>query len=227
MQQTARAYGIIKPPIGMKIFKHFIFTRYNLGLYENALIEDKVGWMERRLHLFDKCADSVKAQTNQDFTWIIAIDPKTPKRDFKRIQKVNTFNSVVCSEYPPDFLRKIAKNIKQEWIITSRLDNDDLLEPDYIKEIQDNFKGKLEVLDVKGRQLEVSSGKYYETGRDRPNSPFLSLIEPNNDLKTCFYCNHTTMDEKFDSRLINKQLYVQVIHQENVCNKIKGKLIEQ
>lgn len=210
----------------MKIFKHFIFTRYNLGLYDNDKIEDKEVWMNKRLELFENCADSIRNQTEQDFTWIIGLDAKTPKRAEKKIQKLATFNTIVTpQEIKEFFISKVVKGVKTEWIITSRLDNDDFLDPEYVETIQDNFRGKTEVLDVQGVQWEVKTNKFYTSGRKRPNSPFLSLVETREDVKTCYHTNHTNMPDVFPARMIDKVLYTQVIHDGCLMNKVLGEPI--
>ena len=209
-------------------YAHFIFTRYNLGLYENPKIQDKEAWMEERFELFKGCSDSIHNQTTNNFIWIIGIDPKTPEEEKKRIQSYGTIDTVITNREIADFVRtNVAPFINKEWIVTQRLDNDDRLEDRCVEEIQSQLREVEEVIDIDGRQLDLNTGKYYTSGRKRPNSPFLTLCERNDgEVKTCFFRAHSNMGETFKARKIEKQLYIQVIHEGCLMNKLIGTEIE-
>lgn len=201
------------------MFDHFILTRYNHGLYSNDKIKDKKGWMDRRLELFSKCSESVVNQRCGNFRWIISIDPKTPNRYFKKISSMTNYNSIITTREVRDFM-KVNVDImsKKEWVITTRLDNDDILDKDFVKVVQDEFKGVEEVIDVRGWHYDGQ--RKVESVRRRANSPFLSLVENRKGMETCLCHPHTDMPDYFDSRLIDKRLYTQVIHDDCLMNKM-------
>lgn len=204
-------------------FSHFIFTRYNLGLYDNNKIEDKKDWLRKRYYLFTQCAKSVQNQSCKGFNWIVGIDAKTPDKEKELIMQLCPFGTItVTKEISQFFIEQVAPKLNTDWVITQRLDNDDILEVNCVKEIQAAFEEKEEVIDINGRQLDLATGIYYSSGRERPNSPFLSLVERNKDVKTCFYREHSNMLDSFPSRRIEKNLYVQVVHDGCLMNKIKG-----
>lgn len=201
-------------------FKHFILTRFNLGLYDkNNPYAEKVGdpdeWMKHRSKLFDKCVISILDQTNKNFTWVIAVDPAT----FGTI-KINekSVNVNFVTEQPHVWLKR--QQIEASWIITSRIDNDDIYFPNFVESIQSNFREQEEIIDIDYEVLESKTGNKYPSMRPRANSPFLSLVEPWTDnITTAMGKPHTIMPEFFNSRKLGV-LATQVIHEKNVSNKI-------
>lgn len=202
-----------------KNFDHFILTRYNYGLYDNDLIKDKGSWMRRRFELFKKCSDSVRAQKNKNFRWVISIDKNTPDSWINEISRYTDYNSIITSREIRDFMKvNIDLMCKKEWVITTRLDNDDVIDPTFVEVIQSEFREVTEVIDVKGWH---SDGSYTtESVRTRPNSPFLSLVEKRSELRTCLCRPHTVMGNEFPARLLDKRLYTQVIHADCLANKM-------
>ena len=105
-----------------------------------------------------------------------------------------------------------------EWLITSRFDNDDILDSQYIAEIQRQFRAEEEIIDVDYVKTDFRETK--PSGRTRPNSPFLSFIEYwDMNIKTALGYPHSVMPDHFPSRKINKVLAKMVIHKNNVINK--------
>jgi hypothetical protein len=199
------------------MFKHYILTRFNVGLYSGNpySIRKPDEWMDKRLELFKSTSNSLKSQTCQNFEWLIEVDPNTPKHYISEIENHGT----VIYEKAPIYLRRQKKT---EWLITSRIDNDDIYHQDFVKEIQSAFSEKAEVIDVRGAKLELSTGKLHYYYRELPNSPFISLIEPFTDeLKTVSYRGgHSTLYLKYPHRFIEKKLFFQVIHDSNLLNKV-------
>ena len=220
----------------MDKFKHYILTRFNLldaktDIY-NYGVKNPQKWMWQRIVIFEKyCLPSVMKQTCQDFVWLLAFSKKTDPLILKRYR--NLKNIQIISEYPADWARN---NFKGGWLITSRLDKDDILEPNYIEEVQKRFRNKTELIDVDGVQWDMRVNKWYDSGRITNNSPFISLIENTKEqylstqpgfgeikgIKTAMYCSHTKMISHFPSDKILKPLFVQCIHNDNISNKIVG-----
>lgn len=225
-------------------FSHFLVTRWNLldpttDIY-NYGIDDPDAWVRRRANLFEKyCLPSVMNQTCQNFTWLLAFSQKTPPDITRRYR--NLKNIKIIYEFPRDWLRK---NYSGEYLLTSRLDNDDIYEPDFVEKVQNNVKESAKVgsvgnriIDIDGVQWDMKSNKWYDSGRAAPNSPFMSLFENTKKdyysidpkfglikekIKTVLYCSHTKMTRHFVSAKIPKPLYIQCIHHENLANKING-----
>ena len=224
------------------MFKHYIFTRWNLlGPAQNNTIyynnPDPQGWMEHRMNLFDKYTlPSVMLQTNKNFTWLLAFDLRNTSTWIT--DKYNEFPNIqVIGEYPRTWLRK---QTPKGWIITSRLDNDDIILPEYIETVQSYFDETFKLVDVNGYQWDLATGKHYDPDRAGCTSPFISLIERvgttwesisddpgekrtiTEPVKTVYYCSHSKMEWHFPAVKSPKRLYKMVIHDRNVSNHITG-----
>lgn len=206
------------------MFNHFLLCRYNLGLYSSNPynVKDKDAWMRERLPMFKRLLDSLEAQTNKDFILILSIDAFTPvefQKEIAELLNTYSFKFLGCTVQPREFIKTLK--IEREWMITSRIDNDDEYYPNFIETIQKSFQAKSEVLDIKGVQFDGKD--YYKTNRRYPNSPFLSLVEPSTQRKTAHYRAHTSMNKFAPARFVsNETLYIQHIHENNVINKISG-----
>jgi hypothetical protein len=232
------------------MFKHFLFTRWNLldsqtTIYNNPKIEDPGEWMKHRMELFDEhTLPSVMLQTNSNFTWLLAFDKKTP--DWI-LSKYATFPRIkVIFEYPADWLRRELSEVfygyglPGDWLITSRLDNDDIILPEYIETVQSYFDETFKLVDVDGVKHVLSNGNEYSLARKSNNSPFISLIEQvgvpwlsisdnpeekrliDLPVKTVYYCSHSKMEWHFPSVKSPKKLAKMLIHDRNIINKIEG-----
>ncbi len=213
----------------MKEFKHVVITRYN---WDNATKDfygthpDPEKWMEERYELFKATRDSVLSQ-KAEFDWYIAFDKKTPKSYVKKVCSSSNMIPVFKD------VRNLKFNYKEPWIITTRMDNDDLYNPGALKAIQDAFTPMLQVIDIDYEQFD--GDKYYTSERRGANSPFLSLVEPSDRVKTCYCRPHSKLASGYPTKegpkkpirasKINRPLALMVIHGNNVANQIVGREI--
>ena len=208
--------------------KHYLITRFNINLYGSNpyKIKHKTDWMKQRIIEFEKwTAPSVLNQTETNFTWCIVFDPKTPICFIHQVKKIVENKNIAVWVSTSYDVTSIAKHLDTslDFVITSRVDNDDILHTDYIKEIHKAFDNKTEIIDVDGEQWDTLTNKFYTSGRSQNNSPFLSLVEnTKRDIRTCFEHDHTYMPFYYESKKIDKVLYTQVLHDNNIANKIKG-----
>ena len=197
-------------------YKHIILTRFNLGLYTDNpyKIENPDKWMDTRIKLFESTAfPSIMKQTNRNFTWLMAFDLNTPERFTRLYDYCDKIE--VCFEQPHLFLRN--QEPEAEWLITTRLDNDDIIEPHFIDEIQRQFRAETEIIDVD--YIKTDFRFKAPSFRKRPNSPFLSLIEKwEKNIITAMGYPHSTMPDYFPARKIDKVLAKMVIHENNIIN---------
>ena len=120
--------------------KHYIITRFNYkygfskGLDVSGKTKEGVEWIRQRLILFYKYyIPSIKNQTCQDFEIVFLCDKDSPR---------------LLLEELSEFGKPIHIPLK-EWfkttelpVITSRLDSDDCLHKDYVKNIQEECAKK-------------------------------------------------------------------------------------
>ena len=230
-------------------YVHFIITQFNLRNFlqsDSKSYESWVHWTRERITLFrEYCLPSVLNQTNKSFLWFLYFDTDTPGEfdDFLNELKAYDFIIICHSKGYEGFIKDYPGEVKSrvpssaDWIITTRIDNDDCLHKDAVKIIQDNIicKHKYLISLASGYILDV-----YERTMSHyfyPMSPFLSLIE-NVDLevKGIFEMGHTKWSvlrlfvfrevwHEFFSRnsrkarfILKRPMWIQLYHGKNVSN---------
>ncbi len=219
-----------------------MITRFNLS---QRWVNDKAGkevlndkWLNDRYFLFEKyCLPSIKSQTNQNFEWWVYFD-STTKKEFRQ------WNSNLNIAYPnfkpkyedsyddfevnmPNEIHSYLKTQNIEWLITTRLDNDDILAIDTIELIQNGFSPDSMII------IEIPMGLTLElrdTTRlrkvNRLGNPFISLIEicsSSNNIKGVYH-NHHGHWKDIRKKIVSDQVqWIQVIHENNVINRAKGR----
>jgi hypothetical protein len=233
----------------MSGFQHFIITQFNLRNFPKSSHNDNdkwIDWTKNRIGIFREfCLPSLINQSVKDFTWLLYFDSETPS-DFKPVideLSAIPFIEICYCNGMEDFLKNYMVEVKKrfnsssEWIITTRIDNDDCLHADAIKTIQNNFIPENKFL------IALSSG-YVLNAADKtlshyfyPQSPFLTLIERKDEnIKGVFEKGHTKWDELrlfvikeirleiFNKKarrarfILKKPLWIQIVHGGNVSN---------
>lgn len=215
-------------------FTHYISTRFNVPtkIWGNTrdghkpLTEE---WLSDRFELFmNYCLPSFKIQTNQNFEWLVFFDKDTPEKYVDVINKIaaeyKNFKPLFVADYE-DMFKNFQQKVKadfNEYIITTDIDNDDMLHKDFVKTIQSLFQPTHDlVIDMKlGLQLTKLSEKtailqyLYYTG-----SPFVSLVEKRDEAKTVMHQSHTLYRENENFVSYDSQpRYIQYIHENNLVN---------
>jgi len=209
------------------MYKHFIFCRYNLELFNSNpyKVSNPDQWMVERIPMFRRLLRSLKYQTNKDYTFVVGMDKNTPREHLYMVAKTLEefdINYVVVFGDPRTHIAEQSEFV--EWIITSRIDNDDEYRPEFVEAIQSNFQEKTELLDVIGVQHDGK--RFYTSGRPTPNSPFITLIEKWDKPKTVLHRPHSIMNGEYLARYASLDpLTIQHIHTSNAANRIIGKPI--
>jgi len=235
-------------------FAHYIITQFNLrnfSLSDVISFEKWITWTRSRTELYMKfCLPSVLNQTCKDFKWLLYFDSETPPEFDKFIDYLENQDLIkICysngiDDFNKSYFNEIKKMLPEntEWIITTRIDNDDALHKDAVETIQKNFTYKHKYL------ISLASGYILNTADNKmshyfyPMSPFISLIENTSDSPSgVFERGHTKWDTlrlfifreiwhefvrplKRRSRFIlKKPMWIQTVHGENVSNSfIRG-----
>ncbi len=210
--------------------KHYLIIPFNAGCKDE-------GWLERRLALFRAFSiPSINAQTVQDFTTVLMIDPDTPdviKKELKQkldcvLYETESWWCVergdVIEAYSPEFsafLRSLY--VRDDWIITSRLDSDDAFANNYIEVTQGLFRKKEEFMIYPNGVIWTSANKASFIKKAK-SPPFSSLVEPGHILpKTVFYMSHGHVPllapyQSYDSEL----MWIHTHHGENLAGSPKN-----
>ena len=204
--------------------QHFLITRYNLKKKDWS--KDKNGkeiltkaWHDERARLFlDYCLPSVQAQTNKNFDWIVFF-----QEDLKHLISPEILNSKAFFPYFADSyedfefkLWDVLNYYDDELTISSRLDNDDMVSPDFIADIQ--------ALATPDYCIDVPNGEklYLDTGKRKPytvnNNHFISLCERKGEKKGVFHRMHFEY-RTYPTIRAKKRLWTEVIHSTNKINR--------
>jgi hypothetical protein len=186
-------------------FKHYVITRnYYPSDYK---------FIENRIELIKKFTiPSLASQTCKDFEWILTGDHGLTDSDFSGINYKIT----------KSFKKYIQENSSSNnFVITTRLDNDDCLLNNFISDVQaismEFFTERL--IDLRGYRTDLRDGCTYEdTSYLRMPSPFISLIEKvknDSELKTVYFDKHTLMSTHFEYIRSDIKGWLQIIHDHN------------
>jgi len=223
--------------------KHFLVTRFNLRRDnwktsrdgQEVLTEE---WLSHRFSLFERyCLPSVKNQSNQNFIWCVLFDTETPRRYRAKIESISSsypnFKPLFIhgiDEYRASVKNFIALNLGEEdrYVITTRLDNDDLIHKDFIHRIQRlslaNLleQGKIVVDLRKGYQVGIEGDKIVEIRKARMElNPFLSLVEDTTDVSSIASRKHAAWKDSVPMVVFDKkELWIQLIHEKNMLNAV-------
>ena len=226
--------------------KHYLITEWNVDMFD-------LEWLQARQILFEKYTlPSVQAQLNIDFTSILVSDTRTPDV-FKEVldgypAEVLYYNfenfdwgdpapsmkegSVMKRSIELEYIhRPLAEYIgtpDTDYIITSRLDNDDAISVDHIDRIQTiakqqrNGDERFWLNLSRGYKLRLPEEEAYPINAG--NNPFLSFVEPPFDIKTTYQVCHTAARQHTDYRLCNIRAgaptWLQVVHGANLLNRM-------
>ncbi|MGC4021813.1 MAG: glycosyltransferase [Cyclobacteriaceae bacterium] len=230
-------------------FYHVLITQFNLRNFpksSNASNEQWLNWTRNRIELFKKyCLPSVVNQTTRNFKWLIYFDTATPPEFSPFIGELTKYDFIeVCycdgsERFFNNYFNEVIQRIPNgcQWVLSSRLDNDDMLHKDAIKTIQENFVEKQNFI------ISLASGYVLDIDRNvlahyfYSMSPFISLIESVNAnpigifarphtqwptlklsvLKEC-YLHFFKPQKRLSIFILSRPLWIQVFHGGNVAN---------
>jgi len=216
--------------------KHFLITRFNIrsenwkrtksGL--QTLSDD---WLKDRFNLFESyCLPSVKQQSNQEFIWCVIFDEETPVKYINKIEALSAEYPKIHPLFVDGFnkLQTVLSNFSESKLngnesrlITTRLDNDDIIHKDFIETIQSlSIHLNNTIIDLRsGLQLIDHSGQKDIRLIKLKFNPFITLVESIQGFETIVSRNHNYW-RTFD-RVVSyseKPMWIQVVHKNNLVN---------
>ncbi|MGL1860951.1 MAG: putative rhamnosyl transferase [Pseudodesulfovibrio sp.] len=223
-------------------FRHFIITRFNVNIYPIDFpqrIEDT--WLALRFEFFQKiCFPSIRTQRNQGFEWLVLFDEQTPARYKKLIDlfsRYENFTPLYCGEYKtimPKVSAYMTENSRDvDWVLTTRLDNDDALSVDFVDSLHQIVRamGEDELAPSDTLYINFPQGLQYSDGvvydfEDATNA-FVSLLERKENPHSVFWVDHPAIHDVAPViQAKTKPLWLQNVHETNVYNYIRGEEIE-
>jgi hypothetical protein len=212
-------------------FKHFIVTRFNINLYApEAKVDLRPDeWMEHRLRLFTSFTlPSIAGQTCQDFTWLVAVDPRTPDATMRRLEDLCLANMKLVIPTPEEDVWLAQAEPGEYDLLTTRIDNDDALHRETVAALRATYQEHREtqrrpwvmvfplglIMDLVDRQAWVM--EYWFN-----NSP--TLVEARGEAKTVWYWQHDQIPpEVVKCYIKDKPYWLQVVHTQNLRNAVES-----
>ena len=224
------------------MYKHIIISRVALKLNYKRNDSWDV-WSSNRLKMFNEYTrQSLKQQTNQNFTLISLVDESlVDLGDVLDNEIIIKLPSLEHLDPGSEVLSVIKDSINGlgifevgDILISSRIDSDDAYNSDFVDIIQKemvNRKLKINTfIDIiNHHQYDLVNNIQYISNRYHTNttSPFVSLISYINEKgfvdKLVTDYQHTHIKDKFKGIKLSGLSPLQVIHGNNVMNKIDGK----
>lgn len=220
---------------------HFVITRFNLPLRGWTKDKNNVSvatdtWMARRIDLFRTfCLPTLASQTTRQFTWLVLFNDKTAeqyKRLNEQLQHEYAFYKplYLSDEQTADLPTYLSGQIKAvtdaEYVVTTRMDNDDALAIDAIEEIQScvkstSYKQPYAVSLPNGiqfyTQYNLSMWVNYKANH------FLSLVERKSErYKTVYDFSHVEVSKRYPVVCAgkNRNMWMEVCHESNLDNDV-------
>lgn len=225
-----------------ELFKHFLITRFNIP--NKAWQQDKNNnpvqneeWLKYRIQLFETyCLPSIIHQTCKNFAWFVYFDANSPDYLLHKIKEWQSVCKNFVPQYSDDYNACLGHEMSDHitnmlptdtnFIITTRIDNDDAFHKDAIKTIQEHFTPRDNtIIDIEqGYCFNIGNGVI--TKHRFTSNQFVSYIEQKKELfGTVYREGHPAWIEKAQFVSINnKRLWLQVVHEKNIVNTMKGKI---
>jgi len=212
--------------------KHFLLMRWNLpaALHHSSLARvTDLQWQVRRRELFRQyCLPSVARQTVPDFTWLFFVYPsimsEAELRWFEaqderlRIVPVDDPRSTGVREAREAVGRLVSRD---DCVITTRLDSDDILHPDHLRGVRVDFNGNRRV-------VEFIHGFYYDIMRDElrhvrePQNAFVSVLEQAAGLRTAWGWGHHEIGRDNEILYLEEPGWIALVHDRNTTTYLWG-----
>lgn len=224
-------------------FKHFIITRFNLKHSSSNWQYDKSNkkvltddWLVGRMKVFmEYCLPSVVQQSNKNFSWLIYLDSDTDieiKKHFQKLSNkfefilpryVNNYNQFL-NNYCNDILDYTGDEFKN--VITTRLDNDDIVHEDFILRIQESFKRQkympVNFLKILMLNPVIKSKIHIDY---QFSNHFISLIEEVTEegIKGCYHKGDIHWQNELEViQITDKPYCIEIITDSNLSNNFRG-----
>jgi hypothetical protein len=212
---------------------HVLITRFNLpskGAEAHVRVRD--GWLHDRLRLFESfCVPSVEAQIEKNFTWIVYLDPSSPRWLLDRIDCLSAGGLFAPHFYESVPRETLLSNIESmtggptRYLLTTNLDNDDALAIDFTRRVRRASRADSRVGIYIDSGLILNGDALYAR-RDRHNA-FCSVQESWRDAVTCWCTPHNKLHHIMPVLEVSGGApgWLQIVHGGNVSNRVRGKRV--
>lgn len=217
----------------MNSIAHFLVTRFNVRETSTDRRALDIEWLSARFELFERfCFPTVRAQTDQNFRWLVLFDAETPAPIRTRIEGCARWPNLTPVFIPPGVEGAARKAVEghlrgiPDVLLTTRLDNDDGICRTFVQEIHQHANVSVPTV------LDFPVGYVWYRGRiyryHLPLNAFTTLAEPRRSLKgsgfhTVYTGSHTQLGRVGDVVAVNSRpSWLQVVHGGNLENRPRG-----
>jgi len=221
---------IKKPGVGVA---HFLTIRFNLGLYDRADIGSPGQWFQNRIeHFAEFTLPSILNQSCKNFTWLLVMDERTPRPHREIMARMSDRYKIIYSSLkkePESMAHIIRSHIFKDpaaataggKILTTRIDNDDLLHYDFIKDLQKKLPDQdfATITFLNGYVFRLSDKRLWE--RAYKYNQFASMLEPaDRKIKTVWATAHNGLKCFRCHKIIDgPRRWCWVLHSGNISKK--------
>jgi hypothetical protein len=210
-----------------KRFVHVVLTRFSVKI-AGGRFKDRA-WLAHRFELFDRfCFPSVRAQSCQNFHWLLFLDSSLPPDFRSRISEyTRQFPRLIPIYISQFFTQAVARRAVAPFLsgmghlITTRLDNDDAIATRFVESVQSRF----ETQDF--GFVNLPHGFVYcdrmTYAWSHPCNPFISLIERVESFQTVLCGCHADLWRLGPVNQVEDiPGWLQIVHGNNLANSVKG-----
>ena len=175
-------------------FDHFVIIRFALDIFDKPCSDE---WIEQRIPIFKRvCLPSLEAQTNKKFRVILLV-----KQGFKHFNRLPSGDYEIIEAGNPwgeDLKRILLDRVRTcaDWIITTRMDNDDAIERGFIDRVQSVFceNQVTTAVNLQNGLILKDAALFYIRYL---SNMFISVISKKDVMATCYDANHQDMFRKY------------------------------
>jgi len=213
------------------MFTHYLVTRFNIKISEQGPerinppdLDDQ--WLSDRFDLFmSYCLPSVLAQKNKNFTWLIYFDENTPSAyldQFAFLKSLSFRVEIILVDHFTKMITHLARtiqNAENNFIISSRLDNDDAISDQFIEQIQIAFLPRHHAVInfTSGYVLDLQL-RVFTKWRNKLTNQFSSIIEDKtaSDILTIYGFPHWKHPPNATTLNVDSEpCWIEIIHKNN------------
>lgn len=187
------------------IYDHVVITKFGLGIFSDQ-------WFHHRFKLLEAFTfPSIVNQTESNFKWVFLVDENAPKIVFEKLEQYKKSDNRISyikrslikeNAIPENFFSLL--DLKKEYVLTSRIDDDDAIALDTFEIVNKNisysllndtsFKGGLFTFE---NGLEVDLIKETYAPFSHPSLAMgTHLLLPASDKRTVFSFSHSNIAKK-------------------------------
>jgi hypothetical protein len=224
----------VSPPA----LSHLLITRFNLNYGD--LYPYSEAWMDHRMALFERyCLPSVLRQREAGFAWRVYFDRARTEARRARVEALLDHPGMraVFVDRPEEMIADLRAQAPADGLfLTTRLDNDDMLHPDFTAQVQARAQGLAQAGTLPAI-VDAPLATWWREGAARARqyrseivTPFATMVERagpqgweaghwGTGPRTVFIARHENLDKRVDHvAALDRPLGLTVLHEQNLSN---------